>query len=231
MTILSGIVIGISIREMSFNAFCTIVLPALAALGAAFGGAKYAFELHVKKQEKELINRNLGSGNKAIFSLVMKYNKLTNFDAQILKHFEGSPKAFLEMPPVLDLTKNEVILDIDSISFLLETKYMNLLAEISIAVAKYDSAIDAINSRSRFHINIIQPALEEAGIIEHKNYNKDDIEKALGPRLYTTIIQSTQQVSDHTKETIIFLEQITNQLTNALKELFPGRNIISLGKQ
>ena len=224
-----GIVSGAFIREPIFVTLFTIILPAFATLIAAYLGAKYAFELHEKKQEKELINKNFIAGNRAIFSLVMKYNKLTNIEAQLLKPHEGNPKAFLEMTPMLNLAKNEINVDVNSISFLLDTDHRNLLAEVCVALSKYDSSLDAINARSNLLLDEVLPALDKACIRENENYTHEDIEKAMGHKNYVILTQSTQQIFDNVKETIQFFEQIINKLTETLKELFPGRKVLYLG--
>ncbi len=225
-----GVGVGIAIDEKSFNLIYTVILPGVVTLLAVFLGAKYAFQLQADKKEEELLRENVAAGNRAIFAIIRKFNKLKNFDVQFLESFKGDPTAFLQMPPLLDLVKDDINLDIDSISFLLETKFKNLLGEISTGLGKYQSAIDAINARSRLHIAHVQPLLERAGIVEGGNYSMGDIEKALGQRLFVTIKQATNQVFEHTIESLNFIEEISNKLTKALKEVFPGKEIIALGK-
>jgi hypothetical protein len=205
------------------------IVPGVVTLAAAFFGAKYAFDLETAKTQREVESAQIAAGNRVIFALIRKYNKLLNFESQFLSAFRSDSSAFLQMPPLLELMKDEIAIDIESISFLLETEHRNLLGELSVGVAKYQSAIDAINARSRLHLAEAQPAIEKAKLIEGGDYTFKEIEDALGPRLYATLNQATTQVFEHTKETMNFLVDVTGKLTAALMEEFPGRSIISLG--
>ena len=73
------------------------------------------------------------------------------------------------------------------------TEDPNLLGELSVAGQRYEKALDTINARSKLHLNEVQPKLEKAGIIEGGDYSPEDIEQALGNRLFLTIQQSTSE--------------------------------------
>lgn len=206
------------------------LVPGLVTLAAAFFGAKYAFDLQAAKALRETESAQIAAGNKAIFALVRKYNQLLNFKHQFLERFRDDPTAFLQMPPLLELMKDDILVDFDSLSYLLETDQRNLLGELSVGVEKHQSAIGAINARSRLHITEAQPALEKAEIVEGGKYTFQQMETALGQRLHTTLRQATDQVFEHTTGTLLFLENVTRKLTAALREQFPGRSIIAMGK-
>ena len=225
-----GFAVGGVLDGKSFDTVYTVILPAVTTLLAAYLGAKYAFKLQAMKNIEELASSNVAAGNRAVFSLIRTFNRLKNIETQFIEPYKHDKAAFLQMPPVLGLIRDDISLDFDSISFLLETKHRNLLGEITVGFAKYQSAIDAINERSKLHINQVQPLLEKADFIEGQNYSFEHIEAALGKRLYITIKQSTDQVFEHTTDTLRFIEEVSGKLTKALQETFPGREIISLGK-
>jgi len=224
---LIGVAVGAGLTSDPWPLLAQAIVPGLVTLAAAFYGAKYAFDLQTAKSLREAEIAQVAAGNKAIFALIRKCNKLQNFEQQFLKQFRDDPTAFLQMPPLLELMKDDIAVDLDSLSFLLETKHRNLLGEISVGIAKYQSAIDAINARSRLHLAEAQPAIERAKIIEGGEYTLQQIVAALGPRLYATLTQATNQVFDHTARTLVFLEDVSKKLTAALKETFPERSIIS----
>jgi hypothetical protein len=225
---LIGVAVGAHLADDASPFLEQAIVPGFVTLAAAFFGAKYAFDLETAKAQREVVSTQIAAGNRVVFALIRKYNKLLNFESQFLSIFRGDPTAFLQMPPLLELMKDEIAIDLESISFLLETEHRNLLGELSVGVAKYQSAIDAINARSRLHLAEAQPAIEKAKLIEGGDYTFEEIKAALGPRLYVTLNQATTQVFEHTTETMVFLVNVSCKLTAALKEKFPGRSIISL---
>lgn len=230
-SLFTGVLLGAIFDQKTFESSFNIISPAIATLIAAFLGAGYAFKLQDNERKNRNIKSNVASGNKAIFSLVRMYNKLKNFEDQFLNQFKDDKIAFLQMQPTLQLLKYDAILDIDSLSYLLETEHRNILGEISACISKYQSAIDAINNRSQIHLNHVQPALEQAGFVEGNEFSLQQIKEMLGPRLYASITDGTDQVFDHTLHTLEELEKVSVDLTKALKVMFPGHVVIGLGKR
>lgn len=204
-------------------------IPALVTLLAAFYGAKFAFDFQRGKEEEEHKNQKIVSGNLAIFKLTTMINSLLIYQRQIVEPVRGKPTAFLEMSPTLPQIKDQVSIDLDSLSFLLVTDDQNLIGELSVEEARYEAAIAAINERSRVHRNELQPALEAAGIQNGGIYYQADIQRALGERLFQTMIQSTDQVIFHVDATILSLKAVADKLTEALKKQFPKERIIRVG--
>jgi hypothetical protein len=228
LVFLIGIAVGAHLTDDVRSFVEQALVPGLATLAAAFFGAKYAFDLQNTEAKREVESAQIAAGNRVIFALIRKYNKLLNFDSQFLSHLRGDRTAFLQMPPLLELMKDEISIDLESISYLLETDHQNLLGELSVGIAKYQSAIDAINARSRLHLKEAQPAIEKSELVKGGDYSFANIECALGPRLSTTLKQATDQVFEHTRETIRFLADVSGKLTAALKDRFPGKPIIAL---
>lgn len=222
--------VGALTGAASFEMLYALAIPALATLAAAFFGARYAFTLQNQRSEEESERAKVAAANRAIFSLSRKYNRLRNFHDQFIAPHEGNEAAFLTMLPAVELMKDDILFDIDGISFLLETEHRNLLGEVTISVAKYQTAIDAINLRSRLHLNEAQPLLEQAGVIEGGQYAFGEIRRALGERLFTSLRQSTEQLISATGEALQSLERSADDLTRAFRDEFPNRGIIELAR-
>ena len=204
-------------------------VPAVTTLLAAFYGAKFAFEFQRGKEEEEQKNKKIVSGNLAIFKLITMIKSLLSYQRQIIEPVRGKPTAFLEMSPTLQQIKDQVSINLDSLSFLLATDDQNLIGELSVEEARYEAAIAAINERSRVHRHEVQPTLDAVGIQNGGTYLHTDIQKALGERLFHTMVQSTDQVIFHVDSTIISLKNAADNLTKALKKQFPGERIIGVG--
>jgi len=210
-----------------WNIFFTSYVPALATLLAAFFGAKYAFQFQNEKEERQHKEKNILNGNLAIFDLMRMANTLLVYRKQIIDPVREKPTAFLEMPPSLDLLENDINFNAENLFFLLQSGEVNFVGELVVENRKFQSALDAINDRSKIHRFEVQPTLEKAGIVQGGNYTFQQIEDILGERLHFTIQQATQQVITSVDETIDSLKNAGDNLSKILKEIFPGEQIIS----
>lgn len=206
----------------------TAYVPAMATLLAAYYGAKFAFEFQRNKEEEEIKNRNITSGNLTIFKLVSMLNTLLSYQKQIIQPYRGKPSAFLEMDPTVEQTKEDINIDIEKISFLLNTDDRNLLGEIAIERERFSSALTAINERSIVHRHEVQPLLESKGVVQGGNYSSTEIENILGNRLFVTLNQATDQVIYHVDSTIESIQDVAKRLSSTLKKEFPDTQIMEI---
>lgn len=201
-------------------------IPALATLLAAFYGAKFAFQFQKDKELIDARKHNLINANRAIFALSRMANKLFLYQRDVINPVRKSPGRFLELRPTLDLEKDLIELDIESLGFLLETVHVNLLGEVIVEEERYRSAIDAINSRSQLHLHTIQPQLEKV-TSGPNGLTLEEIKQCLGERLYSTLQQSTDQVVEHVDSSLISVQDIAIKLNKSVKELYPTQKVIS----
>ena len=224
-----GVGAGWIVQGRHWDVFITSYVPALATLVAAFYGAKYAFQFQKDKEEEDNKRRNVVNGNNAIFNLMRMASRLINVQKQIIEPVRKIPTRFLDMQPVLHLAKDDIKLNIETLYFLLETDDRNLLGELEAEATRFRSAIDAINERSQLHTQEVQPLLEQAGIVKDGNYSYEQIEQALGKRLYIIMQQSTEQIINHVDSTIVSLKQAVDKLTASLKRQYPNEIIMKFG--
>lgn len=210
------------------NILFTSYVPALATLLAAYFGAKYAFAFQRNKEIEDTKRKNIVNGNVVIFNILQMINNLLIYQKQIIDPVRGKPSAFLEMSPTTQLSKEEISLDLNGIYYILNTEDINLLGEISVEVSKYHKALDAINERSLIHIRQVQPTLEKAEIVQGNDYLPEQIEGAIGNRLYVSMHESTKQVIEHVDNTLLSLQEVCRKLTQSLEKQFPGEAIISI---
>ena len=211
----------------NWNEFFTSYVPSLATLVAAFYGAKFAFQFQQEKEEKENQEKHILNGNMAVFNLVRMANTLHVYRSQFIEPARGKPTAFLEIPPSLDLLEDDINFNVENLFFLHKSDSINLLGELTVEKSRFRGALDAINERSRMHRLEVQPAMEKAGFVQGDHYTLEKIKAILGPRLYYSIMSSTDQVIAHVDETIISLKSAGDRLSNVLKGIFPGERIIS----
>jgi hypothetical protein len=228
LTFVFGVGAGWIVHGKMIEVLFTAYVPALATLFAAYYGAKYAFDLQHKKHEENDKKANLTNGNIAIFTLLSMINSLLNYQRQIIDPIRVNPKAFLEMRPTLSFFREDLSLNIKDLYFLIEKGDPNLIGELMVEETRYRAAMNAINERSRLHVHEVQPLLERCGIMHGGTYTFQEIENALGNRLYTTLHQQLPQIVDHVDSTIISMEVIGKKLNEALKTAYPKERVLSI---
>jgi|SRR6056297_1296484 len=203
-------------------------LPALITLAAAFGGAHYAYVLqryieNDKKQEQSRV-----SGNLAVMQLARMQNCLINYRDQFMEPVRDHPIAFVTMQPCLSIADETFRLNLENLYFILETDDPDLLGQISICERKFFGAGTAIEERSRLHRQEAQPRFEENGFEITGEYSMEQIQAALGARIFVTLQHSTQQIFLTIDDAIEHIQRIHARLTNSLRKQFPGKNIVGI---
>lgn len=226
ITFILGVGAGWIATGSHWDVLFTSYVPALATLVAAFYGAKYAFDFQRKKEESDKKKKDLVSANIASFNLMRMANSLLVFRKQAIDPFRGKPTAFLEIPAFLHTVGEDIHINAESLYFLLETEERNLLAEIIVEERKYVTTIHAINERSTLHRNEIQPLLETAGVKQGGTYSLEQLEQALGERMFITINMATDQVVTHVDETISSIQAVSKKLADCIKTIHPDEYVI-----
>jgi len=203
------------------------ILAVVAAIWISRHQAKVTRRRDEEKVTKEKRRRDLAAGNRAIFTMIRQINKLLNIQRQVIDPFRGNPAALVEMPPMEGLDAEQIEVDIDSLDFLLEGAHGDLLGEIAVAQSKYDGAISALKQRARVHMYEAQPRFERAPIAAEGHTESSMRDVVLGPRVFETLKQSTEQAVSLVDSSLVHLKATANQLTANLKETFPGDKIVS----
>ena len=139
------------------------ILSSLTTLIAAFCGAWFAFSLQNRAKKDEETGRRISKCNQALFILWQQTNNLMLIQKNIIDPCRGLPLAHIAMRPTLDFEHDDTFFDINGLNFLLGTKHHQLLIDLYIEKKCYKTAIRVVNSRSKLHINQIQPIGENHG--------------------------------------------------------------------
>jgi len=226
ITFILGVGAGWILQGQHWDVLLTSYVPVLATLVAAFYGAKYAFQFQKDKEKEDSKRHNVINGNAAIFTLMRMICALRDIQKQIIDPARDRPLRFIQMQPALHFIIDEIKLNVESLYFLLETEDRNLLAELVTEAARYHTAMGAFNERSRIHREEVQPLLEQAGIVQGGDYSHEQIEGAIGNRLYITIQQSTEETINLVDDAIISLKPFADRLRASLKKQYPTATII-----
>jgi len=226
-------------------------VPAFATLAAAligsFFGPWFAFRLQKQEKVQKMKVDNITAGNLALFTISRQFQTLGNLRKQFIDPVREHPLRFIAMRPVVPFLNSEDFkFDIGSLSFFLEPHRQRLLQqtlrqtlnELVIEDERFKTVVNALNWRSKLHVEQIQPLLDQAkvrmypdqiqiGVYEFLLPQNADtalphIQTALGYRLYQTILQSTNNVIEILDESLISLLRMRDTLVSSLNQLFPN---------
>jgi hypothetical protein len=203
-----------------------IIINALATLAAAFLGAFFAFIFQERKEGRKIRTSNIAAGNRAMFLLSQQFNELSVIQKQIIEPARKHPVRFVVMRPSPPLNYESLRFEVNTLSFLLETKHRQVLMDLLIEEGRFHAAVQALNERSKVHLSDAQPVLDKAGIEEGGDYSISQLKEALGNRLFVQLSRATDEMIDYVDSSIKSLLQMGDKLYEVLRELYPGKTFI-----
>lgn len=139
------------------------------------------------KRRKET-EGHVDKANELLFALFQKLNALKLFQIDSVDPWRNDPGKMIGMQPILDFKLPEAPFRPENISFLLKTKYKQLLFDAHIEEQRFETAQNVIRYRSNLHYQAVQPALHAAGIVEGQKYTATQYQAALGELLYKHLV-------------------------------------------
>lgn len=201
-------------------AFAKDFLPAVATLIAAYVGAWYGASLVQDAAQEKERKRQIGAGARAMFTLWRQVNVVAQIQTDFVDHHRDEPLAAISLPPIdypLDETPR---IDVDSLAFFLDLGDAKILETLVIAEQNFLHAVEVVRTRSVLHLMEVQPILEKiipkGGLVSHAI-----LEQALGPRLFSQLIDQTKRLIFRVDNTVIDLDEAAQGLYTALKKAFP----------
>jgi hypothetical protein len=229
ITFISGVILGLltNIEKDPLE----LIIPALTTLVAAFLGAYFAFRFQNNREEEKKHQNNVEAANRALFNLSRIINELEVIKKQVIDPVRDRPDRYLAMQPFLIPNYDDMKFNIDSLTFLLESKSPNILGEILVEETNFHQVINSLNNRSELHRYQVQPILEAAGVRVGGQYLAADIERALGQRIFIQIQNATDNLIEHVDETLVSSQKIMDKLVSNLKRIYPKSEFLILDKQ
>ncbi len=168
------------------------VANGFATLVGALLGAMLAYVLQRRFQRSQEFKSELVSAHRLMFALLQQINTVVLIQRDYVFGELKNPGRFLSIPatPPFDTQKN--VLELPELAFLLGSKEGRaILYDFYLAQENYIEALNQWNLRSALHLEKVQPALASSGIPNGALVSDTDVRKALGPHLFGSIENST----------------------------------------
>jgi hypothetical protein len=206
------------------------IAGAVATLVAAFAGAFFAYKFNADREKQRKNEIDLASANRAIFTLIRIYNYIAGFNKQFLKPYVNSPAGYVAIQPSLGNSNPDWKLDYDSISFLISEKKSEILTELTELDELFIIFTETVRTRNHIHLNIIQPAMENAGITNGASVSLAEIDKAIGDRNAGIMKGLTAELIDITNRGEEKSDLLIQKLHAIMVSIFPDRNVVRMEK-
>lgn len=192
------------------------------SLVGAFFGAAAAFGANQLLQHQRRRREDRAAGNLAIFILSTHFNTAHLIRRELAPYRGNAP----QMPPLEHVLAPPTIIDLKTLSFLIEVGEGQLLGEIRVAEDTFLAAVDALQKRNKFHIDEIQPAFEKAGFVMGSPVSRQAVDDALGQRKLGLLISSSEHVLNLIDSASEKLLAAGKKLHATIRKEFPGAKIV-----
>lgn len=202
---------------------------AAATLVAAFVGAWYAFKLQLAHVEQQKIREQVEAGNRALFALVRTYNQFAAVRNQFIEEHRHHAARHLLILPMAGSIK-PLDLDFDGLAFLFDSEDPNLLGRLALFEEDVTSTLEVIEQRSRLHVEVVQPTVEELERRTGELMRFGEVEKELGTRHAKTLRMLTDFMVDGVDRVVSSADQHIEEMNAVLRDKFPGHKVIGMLK-
>lgn len=204
------------------------VLAALMSLIASFVGAWAAFKFESQRWNAEKEEKEIGAGNRAIYTVYALWSVLEQYRKDVLEPFRGRHDAWLNLaahpvPPVATDSFHP-----SDLQFLLEKRQASLFAALMLEEQRFDLAMSLIRSRSDLVLNSVFPRMAEAGFGVGHARNRADIERVLGIDVCHKLQQMTNAIYQNVDENLASLRTAYIDLRKALETAYPKRKFLQI---
>jgi len=211
------------------NSYIELLITALVTLLAAYLGARFAFDMQRKKQEKDEHNSNIVSANLTLFELIRCHNLFLNMKEQLIGAFETHPDRHHFIKPMINTPLPVPVINFSHLAFLLD-KDPNLLASLAILQTDLQGTIEVIRHRSEIYVEKLQPLVEqfERSRPGESTIDLAEIEGAFGRKNTAHLVQSTEFMVTGINRAIESTKNLSAQFRKKVKEVYPKAKIIGL---
>jgi hypothetical protein len=197
------------------------VMNGAATLVGAFLGAMLAFLIQLYFQRKQERKAALMSAHRMLFCLLQQINTLLLVQKDFIFPYLKESGHFISIPAMQEFDIKKDIFDFATFSFMLETsESRKIMYDLYLAQESYVEALRALNERSRLHRHEVQPRLASSNIQNGTIVTLNVIEKLLGPFVYPSIVNTTEQVKDSLKGAFTKLEKSKHEFRAYAVKLF-----------
>ncbi|WP_394168745.1 hypothetical protein [Saccharospirillum alexandrii] len=218
-----GAIIGLSISVDSSE-----LVSGSITLMAAFIGAYFAFKLNDRKREQLRIERNVDSGNKAIFNLIRIYNAFGGYKETHIEPHLKNPLRYIGIRPSIGFEHSMENFDFDSLIYLVTADNPGLIGEISELQIDVLTTFEIIKKRNEIHYEEIQKKISDMGIKPEEEITEQVINRSLEIRTIESMKSLTDAMIDSVDSILEKTRYLIDTMGKLHSHLYPDYPIIGM---
>lgn len=201
----------------------------ISVIGTYFGasyGASYAFKLQQGREKAAADIAKVGALNHALMVMCFQYNeiallwsKMRMFDVNDLQRMLGLRPY---KSPQFDYRQHVV-----DLAFLIHSGNAPLLLDISLEQQRFDACMTSMEIRSEYFINSVEPVIEQTGVLAEP-VNEQIVLDAFGTRIYHSLLNQSNSLFDHVKQSEISLVETIEKLHKVAKQCYPDERFFKV---
>lgn len=210
----------------SWHIFSDNILNGLITLAAAFFGAWFAFLLQKRRDDEEKREKNVSSGNRALIVLLEQANSLRLIQTDLIDPFRESQIRHIQIKPTLPFSDKILRFNVKELEFLITSGDQQLLLDLIMEENRYRETTVAVDLRSKFLIDVVEPTFKRAGIQDGVHYEANKLPEILGHNDNAQLRRLTDSIINQVEKTLGTLVSTKDRLLTALKKRYPKNHFI-----
>lgn len=205
--------------------FVELIANGVVTLGAAFLGAWAAFKLESNNRKKQIEDGDIAAGNRALFTLTQIWSRLRQYQKEMIDRYRTRDDAWLNLPAGMPIQDNGLMLDMNDLSFVLQSKPA-IFQLIFLEADRFRLAAEMINQRNELILSQVHPRLSAAGIRVGGAESPENMEAILTIGVVHQLKVYTAGIIKNVDEDLISSFEAYEKLRAALKEIYPNRKFL-----
>jgi len=197
-------------------------------LAASLSGAYAAFFFNQRTIDQNKHLSNIEALKTTMFISAVKLNKLRSLYGQVFKEHENKEHRWCSAPSFNEIPDTYARVDFEKLDFLI-LKYDRELLKLKIAEESFESAIVSLNSRSKLHVELLQPEQEKV-FNDNENVTCNNIERYLSMSVLETMKVSTDSCYQLFNLTIERYKKVQCELLEMAKLEYPDIDFLDYEK-
>ncbi len=209
----------------TFRAF-----DATSALVGTFFGAWFAFRFEKSLRDRDRVETDVASGNRALFILLQIWNKQKQYQNDVVAIYRNKEDAWLNLAATMSIGDNSLIFDLKELSFVLQKK--GSVFQFAILEAdRFRSISQIIDQRNNLVLSEVFPRLSAAGLVIGQQVDANIVKNILTIGTVRQLEILTAAIIKNIDENVASSREVFRKLRAALREIHPEAKFINFVEQ
>jgi hypothetical protein len=201
----------------------------IAAIGS-FAGAFFAFRFEKTLRDKDRVETEVASGNRALFTLFQIWNKQKQYQIDVVEKYRNKEDAWLNLAASPSIGDNSLIFDLKELSFLLQKK--GSIFQFAILEAdRFRNISQIIDQRNSLVLAEVFPRFSAAGLVIGQQIDAEIMKEILTVGIVRQLEILSAAIIRNTDENVASSREAFRKLRTALMKIHPEKKFIDFLEQ